>query len=131
MRLCLLSLLLALPLLAQSPPTIQNIAWGTPETSGGQRFKARVILTGPAPPDGSRVIFEPTFHLELPSQVMVPAGQTSADFTVTVVDNRLFSNYGFRSLTDVGADSFSDQTRVTAICGGQTWEGPGPSVVRR
>jgi hypothetical protein len=131
MRSWLLILLVTLPLLAQGSPTIATIAWGTPETSDGQRFKARVVLTGPAGPGGANVIFEPTFHLELPTQVVVPAGQTSVEFPVKVFDDRMFSNYGFRSLTDVTNGGFSDRTMVTAICGGQTWEGPGPQVVRQ
>lgn len=130
MRSWLLTLLITLPLLAQGPPTIANIDWGTPDTSDGQRFKARVVLTGPAPPDGTRIIFEPTFHLELPTQVVVPAGQTSAEFRVSVFDNRMMSNYGFRSITDVTDGGFSDRTMVTALCNGQTWEGPGPLVKR-
>jgi hypothetical protein len=108
MRTLLLLLLLVLPALAQ-PVSIKNVEWNPVKVEVGQRFKAKVILTGPAPSEGAKVIFEPTFNVVLPTQVIVPAGETFVEFMVDIEDTSHMSGY-----SGVGEAGFGDMTRVTA-----------------
>lgn len=114
MRALLLLTLLAAAAVAQSL-SIKTIEWNVGEAGDGQRIRGRIVLSAPSPTD-TKVIFEPTFHLELPTVVPIPAGQTVVEFPVKVVDNRFIS--GDRP----------DVPVVTAYLNGQLWEGPGPVV---
>lgn len=114
MRSLLLVLLVSLVALGQGV-TIKTVEWNVDQAGDGQRIKGRIVLSGPSPTD-TKVIFEPTFHLELPTVVPIPAGQTMVEFPVKVVDNRFIS--GDRP----------DVPTVTALFNGQLWEGPGPVV---
>jgi len=75
----------------------------------------RVVISGPAPEGGLQVIIEPTLKLQMPTTVRVPAGQTTVDFPVKIVDNRF-----------VYRDRVS--TFVTLCIRGQEMEFPGPIV---
>ena len=97
------------------PVYIEKMEWSHPVASDGHRIVARVILTAPAPAGGVKIIFEPTFKLNMPTIVVVPAGLDYVDFPVKITDNRF-----------VGRDMTG--TTVTAIISGHIWEGPGPAV---
>ena len=116
MRRLLLFLCLALPALCQTP-TIEAIEWNRLQVEDGQRIMGRIVLSAPAQAD-SKVIFEPTFHLELPTVVPVAAGQKTIDFPVKIVDNRFLTG------------GSPDVPSVTAYFNGQLFEGSGPAVTR-
>ena len=122
MRTLLVFLLLTLPLLAQDAPFLKTIDWSQLDDG---TWKGRVTLTGPAPAGGAQVIFEPTFHFELPGSVTVPAGQSTAEFPLKLVDNAFIT--GFTGLPEAGLGRMHN---VTAFCSGRLWEGPGPDRSR-
>ena len=116
-RIVLLILATALPLWAQGP-AVNGITW---TQLNDTTWKGHLTLTSPAPPEGAKVIFEPTFHFEFPTTLMVPPGQTSADFNITLVDNTFMS--GFTGIGEAGIGSASD---VTTFLNGKLWMGPAP-----
>ena len=114
MRSLLLVLFVAVTALAQGV-TIKTVEWNVDQAGDGQRIRGRIVLSAPSPTD-TKVIFEPTFHLEMPTIVPIAAGQTMVEFPVKVVDNRFISG------------GTPDVPTVTALFNGQLWEGPGPVV---
>jgi len=118
MKAFLLLLLLALPGFAQE---IKSITWS--EADDGS-WKGRLTLTAPAPANGAKVFFEPTFHFQLPESVTVPAGQTFADFPLKLVDNAFIGG-----LTGIPEAGFPGDA-VSALLNGKLWTGPGPSRSR-
>lgn len=115
MRMLLVVLLLTGSVWAQE---IKSVTWL--EADDGS-WKGRVSLSAPAPAAGAKVIFEPTFHFQLPYSVTVPAGQTVVDFPLKLVDNTFLS--GFTGLGEAGVGDMND---VTAWLNGKLWTGPGP-----
>ena len=114
MRKFLFPLLLSLACAASAEPLqVVSVEFTRLLASEGQRLKGRVTLSAPAPAGGTTLIFEPTFKLDIPITVKVDAGQTSAEFPVKIVDNRIFNR---------GAVN----TTVTVCLSGKEYDFPGP-----
>ena len=114
MRKYLVAIFLSAPLAAQ-PLQVVNVEWTQLQASGGQRLSGRVTLNAPAPPGGLTLIFEPALKLKIPTTVNVNAGSTTAEFPVTVVNNRFFNREGIN-------------TSVTVCLQGQEYDFPGPVI---
>jgi hypothetical protein len=65
------------------PPTVSSLTLNPANVFGGQSSTGTVILTGPAPAGGAQVLLSSSNSAaSVPSSVIVPAGATSATFTV-------------------------------------------------
>jgi hypothetical protein len=65
------------------PPTISSLTLNPANVFGGQSSTGTVTLTGPAPAGGAQVLLSSSDGAaSVPSSVIVPAGATSATFTV-------------------------------------------------
>jgi hypothetical protein len=65
------------------PPTISSLTLDPANVFGGQSSTGTVTLTGPAPAGGAQVLLSSSDGAaSVPSSVIVPAGATSATFTV-------------------------------------------------
>ena len=65
------------------PPTVSSLTLNPANVFGGQSSTGTVTLTGPAPAGGAQVFLSSNNGAaRVPSSVMVPAGATSATFTV-------------------------------------------------
>jgi hypothetical protein len=65
------------------PPTVSSLALDPANVFGGQSSTGTVTLTGPAPAGGAQVFLSSNSGAAtVPSSVIVPAGATSASFTV-------------------------------------------------
>jgi hypothetical protein len=115
-RILLISLMLSLtcPVFAESLQVV-DLQWTQLAAKDGDRLQGRVVLSAPAPEGGVTVILEPTLKLKLPTTVQVDGGETFADFSVKIIDNR----YVTRG---------PQNTTVTACLRGQEYDFPGPSV---
>jgi len=66
------------------PPTVSSLTLNPANVFGGQSSTGTVTLTGPAPAGGAQVFLSSNNGAaSVPSSVIVPAGATSATFTVT------------------------------------------------
>jgi hypothetical protein len=66
------------------PPTVSSLTLDPDSVFGGQSSTGTVILTGPAPAGGAQVFLSSNNGAaRVPSSVIVPAGATSATFTVS------------------------------------------------
>jgi hypothetical protein len=64
-------------------PTVSSLTLNPPNVFGGQSSTGTVTLTGPAPAGGAQVLLSSSNGAaRVPSSVIVPAGATSATFTV-------------------------------------------------
>jgi hypothetical protein len=65
------------------PPTVSSLTLNPENVFGGQSSTGTVTLTGPAPEGGAQVFLSSNSSAaSVPSSVIVPAGATSATFTV-------------------------------------------------
>ena len=65
------------------PPTVSSLTLNPANVFGGQSSTGTVTLTGPAPAGGAQVLLSSSNSAaRVPSSVIVPAGATSATFTV-------------------------------------------------
>ena len=112
-----LLLFLALTLAAAADPLqVVSLKFTQQQGQAGDKLSGRATLSAPAPAGGTTLIFEPAFKLEIPMTVQVPAGETSVDFPVKIIDYRVFRR-----------DSAA-KTNVTIMLDGKEFEFPGPVV---
>ncbi len=104
---------------------IKTITW---TQSDDGKYTGRVNLTAPAPDGGAKVIFEPTFHFQLPYSVTVPAGQLSVDFPLPLTDNAFMQ--GMTLIPEAGWSNGGLDSEVSAFCNGKLYTGPGPNRSR-
>jgi hypothetical protein len=65
------------------PPTVSSLTLNPANVIGGQSSTGTVTLTGPAPAGGAQVLLSSSNNAaRVPSSVIVPAGATTATFTV-------------------------------------------------
>lgn len=115
MRKLLLFLMLSLAA-AADPLKVNSLQWTRTAGKEGDKLSGHVTLSAPAPAGGVNLVLEPTFNLEIPMSVKVPAGETGVDIPVKIVDYRLFHR-------DDAA-----KTTVTIVLQGTEYEFPGPVV---
>lgn len=101
---------------AADPLKVVSLQWTQLKGKDGDKLTGHLSLSAPAPAGGVNLVIEPTFNLELPMTVKVPAGQTGVDIPVKIVDYRLFHR------------DESAKTSVTIVLGGEEFEFPGPLV---
>lgn len=99
---------------AADPLRVDSLQWNRSAGKDGDKLSGHITLSAPAPAGGVNLVLEPTFNLELPMSVKVPAGATSVDIPVKMVDYRLFHR-------DEAA-----KTTVTIVLEGTEYDFPGP-----
>ncbi len=101
---------------AADPLKVVSLQWNQPQGKDGDKLSGQVTLNAPAPAGGVNLVLEPTFNLELPITVKVPAGQTGVQFPLKIVDDRFFHR------------DREARTTLTIVLEGQEYEFPGPVI---
>lgn len=103
------------PMLTVTPGAVlSSISLSAPSVVGGQQVNATVTLSGAAPASGAAVSVSGGDPVTVPTSVMVPAGSTSATFTISTravggtISATISASYGGASASAVLA-----VTRVT------------------
>jgi hypothetical protein len=66
-------------------PQVKSVSLSPSQTAPGTSVQGTVLLSGPAPPPGVTVtLASSSAAVTVPSSVIIPAGSTSATFTITV-----------------------------------------------
>jgi probable HAF family extracellular repeat protein len=65
------------------PPNVNELTFDPNPVPGGSSTTGTVTLSGPAPPPGATVRLSSTSAASVPATVEIPAGSSSANFTVT------------------------------------------------
>src|SRR4029077_11665986 len=91
------------------PPTVSSLTLNPENVFGGQSSTGTVTLTGPAPAGGAQVALSSgNTAASVPSSVIVPAGATSATFTVN-------TSFVLMSTSSTISASYNGTTRTATL----------------
>jgi hypothetical protein len=112
------SLLLCCLSASASAERVVNVVMPETAVVGGE-YKGSIEISEPAPPGGTKIIIFPAHRLELPDTVIVPEGESVAEFE--------FEPFS----TAVEELLHTQDTTVSTLYNGKIQEWPGPRVLKK